>query len=74
MHPELNFQIASLRHAELTAGSHRHTTVPARPTRRWSLRRRRDTPAGAVAQPASLVLLPPPREERDPKRHDQRVA
>lgn len=74
MHPELNYRIATLRHEELIAA--RRFPRSARPPRRSRglFGRRRDTSAEAGAQPATIVLLPPPREERDTVGHDQRVA
>jgi hypothetical protein len=74
MHPEMSFQIAKLRHEELT--SRRHLVdqpVRSRGIRRF-FRRHRDMATLDAVQPPSLVLLPPPREERDPKGRDQRVA
>lgn len=74
MHPEMSYRIAVLRHEELI-GARRFPT-PARRRRgvRGLLRRRRDALVEAGVQPAPIVLLPPPREERDPAGHDQRVA
>ncbi len=74
MHPQLNYDIAKLRHEELV-NARRHP-APARVRRglRGFLRRRRDTLHAVGTSPVSIVLLPPPREERDPAGHDQRVA
>ena len=74
MHPQLNYDIAKLRHEELV-NARRHP-APARVRRglRGLLRRRRDAPPAVGAPPASIVLRPPPREGRDPAGHDQRVA
>lgn len=70
MHPELNLQAAQLRHVELTTG--RRFPAPA-PRLRWFSRRRRDTLTVVRAEPAPIVLLPPPRKEHEAGR-DQRVA
>jgi len=72
MHPEMSYAIAKLRHEELT-GARR---FPARATTRriGFFRRRRHTPAVVAGPRAPIVLLPPPREEREPVGHDQRVA
>ena len=72
MHPEMNYRIAQLRHQEMLSA--RRTTVASRRTRRRFFRRRRDTPVAVDVQPASIVLLPPPREALDTTGHDQRVA
>jgi len=74
MHPELSYQMARLRHDELTSASRIARRTSGTPRRSW-FRRRRDTPAVELSQPPALVLLPPPRDERDPARSgDQRVA
>jgi hypothetical protein len=73
MHPELTRQIAHLRHDELTdARRFRHPTDRA--ARRGFFRRRRDSHVVTATQPSPLVLLPPPREERDSTGHARRVA
>jgi hypothetical protein len=75
MHPEMNIQIAQLKAAELV-GRHRHIhdlDGVRRTGIRGFFRRHRDThPSTEPSTP--LVLLPPPREERAPSGHDQRVA
>jgi len=76
MHPELNLQIAQLRVAELAGRRLRvHELDGVRRTGiRGLFRRHRDLSEGAERPSPSLVLLPPPREERAPSGHDQRVA
>jgi hypothetical protein len=62
MHPELNSMIAQQRYDELSSASHRCVaTAP----RRGFFRRRHDVQISWVTGPAPIVLLPPPREERD---------
>jgi hypothetical protein len=62
MHPELTAMIAHQRFDELSGATHR--SVETGPRRRF-FRRRRDTEHSRVTAPAPIVLLPPPREERD---------
>ena len=76
MHPELNLHIAHLRFEELSAAP-RHRAPASSSARRGLrsfLRRRRDMSATVGVQPSPIVLLPPPREERDPTGHQRRVA
>ena len=72
MHPELNLHIAQLRHQELIGAVHR--PAPAHRGWRGFFRRRRETRAAVGLDLPPIVLLPPPREERDPTGRDQRVA
>ena len=72
MHPELNLHIARLRFEELSTAPRHHASV--RRGLRSFLRRRRDVHASTFTEPSTLVLLPPPREERDPTGHQRRVA
>jgi hypothetical protein len=76
MHPELNMHIAHLRIEELSAAPrHRATDASAsRRSIRSMLRRRRDTPLAVGGEPSPIVLLPPPREERDTTGQQRRVA
>jgi hypothetical protein len=77
MHPELNMQMAKLRHDELTAERRHHALDNVSRGRglRGFFRRRRDSLTAAATQHTPLVLLPPPRVEHDPNGHDdQRVA
>jgi hypothetical protein len=69
MHPELNAIVARLRYDELSSAAHH--TVDAVP-RRGFFRRRRAWHQTRVTAPTPIVLLPPPREERDTT--GQRVA
>lgn len=71
MHPELNLQAIQLRHVELI-GRRRFPQAVSR--RRRFFRRRRDTLTPVGAQPAPIVLLPPPRKEHEAAGRDQRVA
>jgi hypothetical protein len=76
MHPEINIQIAQLRAAELSGRRrHAHELDAVRRTgiSRF-FRRHRDVRPSAESPSTTLVLLPPPREERAPSGHDQRVA
>ena len=66
MHPELAYEIARSRHAELTTHVARHESSRVR---FW--RRRRQA---AAVTPTRLVALPPPRVGRDPVGGDRRVA
>jgi hypothetical protein len=70
MHPELTSIVLRLRADEL---SRSHRAIDVAP-RRGFFRRRRDMHRSRVTSPAPIVLLPPPREERDTTGHDQRVA
>ena len=74
MHPDMNYAIAKLRHEERLHA--RRFPAPARrpSALRRLFRRRRDISVAVVTSPAPIVLLPPPREEREPTGHDQRVA
>ena len=74
MHPDMTYSIAKLRREELLGARRFPAAAPAGPGHRWFFHRRRDTPVAAVTEPAPIVLLPPPREERAPSGHDQRVA
>ena len=67
MHPQLAYDIARQRHAELTSHVDRHDSS----TRVRFRRRRRRT---AAVTPTRLVALPPPRVGRDPVGGDRRVA
>lgn len=67
MHPDLCILIARQRHDELT-NVRRLRQAADRGVRRRFWRRRRDISLAPVAPPAALVL-PPPREERDPTGH-----
>jgi len=67
MHPQLAYDIARQRHAELTSHVGRHDSSTR--VRFW--RRRRRT---AAVTPTRLVALPPPRMGRDPVGGDRRVA
>jgi hypothetical protein len=62
MHPELNAMIAQQRYDERSWTTHRSVQTASR---RGFFRRRRDTEHEWVTAPAPVVLLPPPREERD---------
>ena len=75
MHPEMNIRIAQLRSAELVGRRrHAHELDAVRRTGiRGFFRRHRDTHPSTEPSP-TIVLLPPPREERAPSGHDQRVA
>ena len=74
VHPEMNRQIAHLRAAELTGRRrHVHELDAVRRTGRFFRRHRDLRPAAELPSPI-VVLLPPPREERAPSGHDQRVA
>lgn len=70
MHPEMTYRIAVLRHEERLRA--RRFPAPTETGRRRWFRRRRDLLTTGVGQPVSIVLLPPPREQREPA--DQRVA
>jgi len=74
VHPEMNFRIAVLRHEELISARRFPRAAPAGRRHRGLFRRHRDTHHAATVHAATIVLLPPPREERDPAGHDQRVA
>jgi hypothetical protein len=73
MHPEMNLQIAQLRVAERAGRRRVHELDAVRRTGRF-FRRHRDLRPGAERPSTTVVLLPPPREERAPSGHDQRVA
>ena len=73
MHPDMTYSIAKLRREELL-GARRFPAAAGAGRGRWFSRRRRNTPVAAVVEPAPIVLLLPPRQERDPAGHDQRVA
>jgi hypothetical protein len=76
MHPEINIQIAQLRAAEMVSERrHAHEVGAVRGTGiRGFFRRHRHMHPSTEPSTTTLVLLPPPREERAPSGHDQRVA
>ena len=74
MHPEINYRHRQAPPRGADQRPPRHAAARARRGIRGFFRRRRDLPVAVDVQPASIVLLPPPREEREPAGHDQRVA
>ena len=77
MHPEMNLQMAQMRVAERSGRPrrvHELDAVRGRTGIRGFFRRHRDLRADVERPSTTVVLLPPPREEREPSGHDQRVA